>query len=127
MTGSTTRPASVDDYLGRHRGAVAALLHDLRGLRDTAGIETVEAIKWGCPAILHPSGTILYTFSAHKDHANIFFTPSTRAAFEEQLAGFTTGKGRVALRYGEQTPLELLRHMVAFRVREFEEHGVKWM
>jgi uncharacterized protein YdhG (YjbR/CyaY superfamily) len=65
--------------------------------------------------------------SGHARHANIAFTPSTREAFDADLAGFETGKGTVKLPYGEPLPADLLRRMVAFRVREHEDDGVLWM
>ena len=55
------------------------------------------------------------------------FTPSTRAAFDGELAGYDTGKGTVKLPYGEPAPADLLRRMIEFRVRAFERDGVKWM
>jgi hypothetical protein len=33
--------------------------------------------------------------SGHAKHANVAFTPSTREAFDSDLTGFTTGKGRL--------------------------------
>lgn len=55
------------------------------------------------------------------------FTPSTRQAFDADLAGFTTGKGSIKLPYGEQVPGEVLRRMITYRVREHEDDGVLWM
>jgi uncharacterized protein YdhG (YjbR/CyaY superfamily) len=76
---------------------------------------------------VHRSGTILFMVSGHAQHANVAFTPSTREAFDADLAGFSTGKGTVKLPYGQPAPVNLLRRMIAFRVREHEDHGVLWM
>ncbi|WP_031469679.1 iron chaperone, partial [Sciscionella sediminilitoris] len=103
------------------------LLDRLRALADEAVPEAHVAIKWGAPAWHHQSGTILFVISGHAKHANFTFTPSTRAAFAAELTGFSTGKGSVKLPYGEPVPTELLRRMIAFRVREHEVDGVQWM
>jgi uncharacterized protein YdhG (YjbR/CyaY superfamily) len=66
-------------------------------------------------------------FSAHKSHVNVVFTPSTREAVAGELAGFETGKGSVQLPYGSTVPADLLHRMMTFRIREFEDDGVKWM
>lgn len=107
-------------------GTAAALLDDLRRLSAQAAPEAVEAMKWGHPALVHTEGVILYVFSAHKNHASIAFTPSTRQAFAEELTGHETGKGSVKLPYGAPLPTDLLRRMIEFRINEFQQGGVKW-
>lgn len=99
----------------------------LRGVIRIEAPELTEELKWGTPAFLHPGGVIMVVIAAHRAHANIVFTPSTKEAFAEELAGFATGKGSIRLRYGLPLPEELVRRMVRFRVREYEEQGVKWM
>jgi uncharacterized protein YdhG (YjbR/CyaY superfamily) len=121
------RPQSIDDYLKGFAGQDRELLEQLRALAREAAPQTDEAIKWGYPAWVHPSGTILFMVSGHAKHANIAFTPSTREAFDADLAGFATGKGSIKLPYGRPVPDDLLRRMIAFRVREHEEDGVLWL
>jgi uncharacterized protein YdhG (YjbR/CyaY superfamily) len=65
--------------------------------------------------------------NGYTKHANVVFTPSTRAAFTADLADFATGKGSVKLPYGRPVPGDLLRRMIAYRVREHEVEGVRWM
>jgi uncharacterized protein YdhG (YjbR/CyaY superfamily) len=71
--------------------------------------------------------TILFIFGGYKKHANFVFTPSTREAFADELAGFKTGKGSVQLPYDAPVPAELLGRMIAHRIREFSDEGVRWM
>jgi uncharacterized protein YdhG (YjbR/CyaY superfamily) len=121
------RPQSIDDYLGGFTGQDRKLLEQLRALAHEAAPKATEAIKWGYPAWVHPSGTILFMVSGHAKHANITFTPSTREAFDADLADFSTGKGSIKLPYGRPVPDDLLRRMIEFRVREHEDDGVLWM
>jgi len=121
------RPQSIDDYLEGFTGQDRELLERLRALAQQAAPRATEAIKWGYPAWVHPSGTILFMVSGHAKHGNITFTPSTREAFDADLAGFSTGKGSIKLPYGQPVPDDLLRRMIAFRVREHEDDGVLWM
>jgi uncharacterized protein YdhG (YjbR/CyaY superfamily) len=121
------RPQSIDDYLGGFTGQDRKLLEQLRALAHEAAPKATEAIKWGYPAWVHPSGTILFMVSGHAKHANITFTPSTREAFDADLADFSTGKGSIKLPYGQPVPDDLLRRMITFRVREHEDDGVLWM
>jgi uncharacterized protein YdhG (YjbR/CyaY superfamily) len=121
------RPQSIDDYLEGFTGQARALMEQLRALAHEAAPKATEAIKWGYPAWVHPSGTILFMVGGHAKHANITFTPSTREAFDADLADFSTGKGSIKLPYGRPVPDDLLRRMIAFRVREHEDDGVPWM
>jgi uncharacterized protein YdhG (YjbR/CyaY superfamily) len=121
------RPQTIDEYLEGFTGQARELLERLRALARAAVPAASEAIKWGHPAWVHPSGTILFVVSGHAEHANIVFTPSTREAFDADLADFATGKGSIKLPYGQPIPDDLLRRMIAFRVREHEDHGVLWM
>jgi uncharacterized protein YdhG (YjbR/CyaY superfamily) len=121
------RPQSIDDYLEGFTGQARALMEQLRALAHEAAPKATEAIKWGYPAWVHPSGTILFMAGGHAKHANITFTPSTREAFDADLADFSAGKGSIKLPYGRPVPDDLLRRMIAFRVREHEDDGVPWM
>ncbi len=115
---------TLEEYINGFTGPGRELLEQLRALADEAVPDASEAIKWGQPAWVHPSGTILFMLSDHAKHANFAFTPSTREAFDADLAGFATGKGSVKLPYTQPVPADLLRRMIAFRVREHEEDGV---
>ncbi|MFI8186923.1 DUF1801 domain-containing protein [Actinacidiphila glaucinigra] len=121
------RPQTVDAYIEGITGKSREVLEQVRALAIEGAPEASEAIKWGHPAWVHPSGTILFVASAHAKHANVVFTPSTREAFDADLDGFSTGKGSVQLPYGRPVPIDLLRRMIAFRVREHENDGVLWM
>jgi uncharacterized protein YdhG (YjbR/CyaY superfamily) len=121
------RAQTIDEYLEGFPAENRKLLEQLRALASEAVPEASEAIKWGHPAWVHPSGTILFMMSGHARHASVTFTPSTREAFTAELADFATGKGTVKLPYDQPVPADLLRRMAAFRVREHEEHGVLWM
>jgi uncharacterized protein YdhG (YjbR/CyaY superfamily) len=117
----------VDDYLKGFTGTGRDTLEQVRTLAREAAPEASEAIKWGYPAWVHPSGTILFMASGHARHTSVAFTPSTREHFDEELTGFETGKGTVKLPHGDPVPAELLRRMIAYRVREHEDDGVLWM
>ena len=121
------RPQSIDDYLEGFTGQDRELLEQLRALGREAAPQADEAVKWGYPAWVHPSGTILFMVSGHAKFGSITFTPSTREAFDVELADFATGKGSIKLPYGRPVPDDLLRRMIAFRVREHEDDGVLWL
>jgi uncharacterized protein YdhG (YjbR/CyaY superfamily) len=121
------KPTTVDEYIEGFEGPSREMLKKLRALAKKAVPKATEEIKWGSPAFVHPSGTILFMLSGHAKHAGVAFTPSTRDAFDEDLADLDVGKGTVKLPYGEPVPADLLRRMMKYRVREHENDGVLWM
>lgn len=123
----SAKPTTIDEYLAALDEPARVRLRELRALAQDAVPEASEALRWGAPAYLHPRGTILFVCSAHRHHVNFTVTPSTREAFAEELAGFETGKGSVKLPWTTPVPTQLLRRMIAHRVREFEDDGVNWM
>ncbi|WP_114854872.1 iron chaperone [Brachybacterium sp. YJGR34] len=122
-----TKPTTVEEYIAEHEEPAGEVLRELRALSREVVPAAAEELKWGSPAIVHPRGTILLVYSAHRRHANITFTPSTREAFAAELTTFETGKGSVKLFYDRPVPRELLRRMIAHRLEEFERRGVLWM
>ncbi|MFD5625444.1 iron chaperone [Streptomyces sp. NPDC127072] len=122
-----SKPQTVDEYIEGLSEQRRELLQQVRALAHEVVPGASEAIKWGHPAWVHPSGTILFVTSTHAQHANVTFTPSTREAFDAELADFTTGKGSLKLPYTRPVPADLLRRMMEFRLREHEQDGVLWM
>jgi uncharacterized protein YdhG (YjbR/CyaY superfamily) len=120
-------PATIDDYVSDTPEPGRARVIEIRDLCRRAAPHATEAIRWGHPTYLHPEGVILFMFSAHKAHASLAFTPSTKSAFADELAAYRTGKGTVAVPYDAPLPTALLRRMIQFRIREYEQSGVKWM
>lgn len=122
-----SKPTTVDEYLATCSEPAGPHLHQLRRISAAGAPDCTEQLKWGHPAYVHPDGVIMFVFSGHAGHANIMFTPSTKESFDVELGGFETGKGRIALPYGQPIPEELIGRMIQFRLAEYAERGVKWM
>lgn len=123
----TARPSTVGDYIDALPDPAGDRMTALRELIHAAAPDLVEDLKWGAPAYLHADGVIMLMMSAHKAHASVAFTPSTRESFAAELGAFSTGKGSITLPYDHDIPTDLLGRMVRYRVREYENDGVKWM
>lgn len=124
---ASSGPAAVDEYIAGFPEVARALLTELRDLARATVPDATETLKWNAPAFVHPRGTILFQLSGHKAHANMVFTPSVLAAFEDELVNFETGKGSVKVFYGQPAPHDLLERMMLARLREYEDEGVTWM
>ncbi|MGV2820165.1 MULTISPECIES: iron chaperone [Brevibacterium] len=121
-----SRPGNVDEYIATFDSVEQQdFLRHLRDLSREHAPTAGEGLKWGNPAYF--LDTILFAFAGYQRHANVVFTPSTKDAFADRLTDFDTGKGSIRLPYDEEIPDALLAEMIAYRIREFEVDGVKWM
>lgn len=121
------KPTTVDEFIDTLTEPARSRAEELRALCLRCVPDATEAIKWGSPAYVHPSGVILFVLDFFTKHSNVVFTPSTKDAFTAELADFATGKGSVKIPYGESVPGELLERMIHYRIREHVEDGVLWM
>lgn len=62
-------------------------------------------------------GTLVH-FAAFDNHIGFYPSPSGIEAFEDELSGYKTGKGSVKFPLEEPVPFDLVREIVAFRVKE---------
>jgi uncharacterized protein YdhG (YjbR/CyaY superfamily) len=120
------KPTTVDEYLNSFSAEQKAQLIQLRKIIRETLPDTEETLKWGAPATLDKDGMILLVFSGHKNHINLVGTPSTKAAFEDDIANYETGKGSVQLAYDKPLPEALIKKFVSYRADEYRNHGVKW-
>lgn len=115
---------TVEDYLARFPDIQGARLTELRSLITTSLPDAAEEIKWGCPA--YTGRRLLASFAGFPHHLSLYLTPSTLAAFDDDLKAFATGSSGVRLPYDRPLPTGLLRELLAFRSQEVAQ-GVRWM
>lgn len=120
------KPQTVDDYIDSFPENQKAKLAELRQIIRSVLPDTHEELKWGAPATVENDGMILVIFSGHKHHMNLVATPSTKQAFEKELAGYETGKGSVKLLYDRPLPAKLIEKIVIYRAKEYRDSGIKW-
>ena len=62
----------------------------------------------------------LVYFNAYKNHIGLYATPSGHSHFSKELANYKQGKGSVQFPINAPIPYELIKQIVAFRVKENE-------
>jgi uncharacterized protein YdhG (YjbR/CyaY superfamily) len=108
----------VDDYIARFPEDVQQRLHRLRGLILRTAPKSEECIRYGMPAYrLH--GPLVY-FAAYPHHIGLYALPSAQKAFQQELAGYKTGKGSVQFPHDRPLPMALIRSILRFRINENE-------
>lgn len=121
------KPTTIDEYIASKPEAVRPRLQELRNLVRSALPGISEAVKWGEPAFVDADGMILVMLASYKRHSNIVVTPSALAAKAALLRHYKMGKGSLQLPHDQPIPTQLIQELVEFRLREYRDHGVKWM
>ncbi|HYE82180.1 MAG TPA: DUF1801 domain-containing protein, partial [Clostridia bacterium] len=67
----------------------------------------------------------LVHFAAFKDHIGFYPIPSGIEAFKQELKVYKMGKGSVQFPMDQPLPLDLIRRIVEFRVKENQGKSVK--
>jgi uncharacterized protein YdhG (YjbR/CyaY superfamily) len=107
---------TIDGYIAAYPKNVQAILQEIRKAIREAAPEAEEIISYQIPAF-KLNGILVY-FAAFKNHIGFYPTSSGVEAFKERLSAYKTSKGTVRFPMDEPMPLDLIREIVRFRVRE---------
>ena len=115
--------ATVDDYIAGFPSPLKKLLSAMRKTIKSAAPNAEELISYQMPAYKY-KGVLVY-FAAFEKHIGFYATPTGHSAFKKELSQYKTGKGSVQFPYTEPLPLDLVKRIVQFRVKENEEKEMK--
>jgi uncharacterized protein YdhG (YjbR/CyaY superfamily) len=108
--------AAVDEYILQYDGEVQRRLKAMREIvRDTAPL-AVESIAYGMPAYKLKGKPLVY-FAGYPKHIGFYATPNGHEAFKADFTPYKQGKGSVRFPHDQPLPIELIRQVVAFRVK----------
>jgi uncharacterized protein YdhG (YjbR/CyaY superfamily) len=116
MTAPGRQFKTIDEYIGTFPPGVQDILERLRETIHETAPDAEEAINYGIPTFTL-NGNLVH-FAAFAHHIGFYPTPSAIEAFRKELAPYKTTKGTVRFPIDEPIPLELVRRMVQFRVKE---------
>ncbi len=109
-------PTSIDQYINGAPVEVQQKLIKLRSVIKAEVPEAEERIAYGMPTFSQ-EGNLVH-FAAFKNHIGFFPAPSGIEHFQDQLARYKTSKGTVQIPLDEELPLDLIREIVRFRLKE---------
>lgn len=114
--------ATVEEYITSFPPAVRKLLSAMRKTIKAAAPKAEELISYQMPAYKY-KGVLVY-FAAFEKHIGFYATPTGHAAFKKELSAYKTGKGSVQFPFTEPLPLDLVKRIVQFRVKENEAKSI---
>jgi uncharacterized protein YdhG (YjbR/CyaY superfamily) len=124
MMPKKARPKNIAEYIEAAPKEARKKLREMQACVRKAAPGATEGLKWGMPAFSYKR--ILVTFAAFKNHIGFYPTPSAVSAFENDLEKFVKAKGSIQFPLEKPLPLQLIRKITAFRVRESIEQDKKW-
>lgn len=108
---------TIDGYIAEFPEATQSALQEVRALVRELVPDATETISYAIPTF-DLAGKHLVHFAGYERHVGFYPTPTGVDEFAEELSHFKGGKGSVQFPLDEPLPLELIRRIVEFRVRE---------
>ena len=110
---------SVDQHIADAPPEARPMLEELRALIKAVAPDATERISYGIPTF-DLAGKHLVHFAGYAKHVGFYPTGSGIEAFKEELAAYPTSKGTVQFPLDRPLPVDLVRRIVEFRVREID-------
>ncbi|HVG42369.1 MAG TPA: DUF1801 domain-containing protein [Chitinophagaceae bacterium] len=108
---------TVDEYINSFPNEVQILLNNIRACIRQVAVNAEERMSYGMPSYKIYGKPLVY-FAAFKNHIGFYATPSGHAAFAEKLAKYKQGKGSVQFPIKEPIPLDLIKKITDYRLKE---------
>ena len=107
---------TIDEYITTFPKNVQIILQEMRQAIRDATSEAKEVISYQMPAF--KLNGILVWFATFKNHIGVYPKASTIDAFKDKLSSYKTSKGAVQFPIHKPLPIDLVKEMVKFRVKE---------
>ncbi len=108
--------SSVEEYISSYPTVVQKRLNAIRRIIKAAAPQAEESISYRIP-YYRLKGRLLY-FAAFEHHIGFYPLTSAMKAFKKELAPYKQGKGSVQFPHDKPLPLDLIKRIVQFRVKE---------
>ncbi len=107
---------TIDQYISEAPQEVQERLNNLRTVIKAEVPDAEERIAYAMPTFSQ-NGNLVH-FAYFKNHIGFFPAPSGIENFKDELAKYKTSKGTVQFPLNEEIPMDLVREIVRFRLKE---------
>ena len=107
---------TIDEYISTFPQKIQDILQKLRQTIRESAPNSEETINYQIPTF-KLNGNLVH-FAAYKNHIGFYPTPSAINEFREQLSEYEMAKGSVKFPLNKPLPIELIKEIVKFRVKE---------
>ena len=107
----------VEEFIDSFPKETQILLNEIRNIVREEAPGAVEGMAYGMPGY-KTNGKPLVYFCAYKKHIGFYATPTGHKQFAVELLKYKQGKGSVQFPIDKPLPLDLIRRIVRFRIKE---------
>lgn len=125
MEEASDKPQTVTAYIADAPKETQKRLREMRACLKKAAPGAKESLKWGSPALSYDR--ILFMFAAFKKHVSLFPTPAVIKVFAPTLKNYKFSRATIQFPLEKPLPVELIREIALYRVKEAVEKDAKWM
>ncbi len=109
-------PKNIDEYISGFPAEIQEILAAIREIVQQEAPQAEERIRYGMPTF-YLYGNLVH-FAAFKKHIGFYPTPAGIEEFVEELSPYKNSKGAVQFPLNQPIPFELIRKIVAYRVKQ---------
>ena len=110
---------NIDEYINLYDGDIKDKLNEIRNTIKGVAKDSKEVISYNMPAF--KMNKVLVYFAANKNHIGFYPTPSAIIKFSKELKDYKTSKGAIQFPLDKPLPIELIKKIVEFRIKEDSE------
>lgn len=114
---NASKPQNIDEYIAAFPTEVQSVLEQVRVAIKEVAPDAKETISYSMPAFTLGKRQLVY-FAAFKQHIGFYALPSGNEEFQKEIAGYKTGKGSIQFPLDKPMPIELIKKIVTYRVKE---------
>lgn len=116
MQETKTTYSTIDEYIETFPEEIQKKLREIRQTIHETAPEATEAISYQMPTF-KLNGNLVH-FAGYEHHIGFYPIPTGMEAFKDELSHYKTGKGSVQFPLDQPLPIDLIRRIVDFRVKE---------
>ena len=116
MKESKKQFTTIEEYIKSFPKEIQEILETIRQIVRSAAPNVTETISYQMPTSRLKG--ILVHFTAHRSHIGFYPTPSAITEFSQKLSNYEFSKGSIKFPLNQPIPLDLIKEIVEFRVKE---------
>ena len=113
---NANKPNNIDEYIASFPLEIQESLIQIRNTIKQIVPQAEETISYSMPTF-KLNGNIVY-YAAFKNHIGFYALPQGNEAFKKELQEYKTGKGSIQFPIDKPLPMDLIKRIVEFRVKE---------
>ncbi len=114
------KPVTIDQYIAAFPEDAQQALQEVRRIIKQTAPDAVECISYNMPTFKYTNKYLVH-FAGYKKHIGFYALAPETSPFKDEFAKYTTGKASVQFPLSEPMPLDLIKRVVMYRIKEMQK------